>query len=478
VFRALRKVFAGFYQDNAVLARLRYRVKESEAGMAVLVHYSFPDEFELANGVATAAFSREGNVLQLQTTMVTQRGAVSVTHSEGNARPEEVKLDSSRVGATTQTTLHLTQRSTLLPAEQDSVLEWETEYRAFQEMFFELAEAYAAYFTNRETFTLDFEYKKTSTDGLIIKQLRAVPMPPAPKTAPVLFNEPQVLQVSQGPRASVFANHRLKSLWRVQTDNRWLDATGRATCFFTQADWTHTLHGQVAHGTGTFAQWANARHIVRNGDPLHLQDRWTLPTDYGLVTFTWDVALPSSACLKQCPIVTLGDLQIHLTADYARPQISYDAWRDQVTHTTHDEVLLEPAPAPDAAMPSPTTDSYTVGGNTRFRIAFYIKPEDWPMGMTGYTPTIWRFKQTLITGLLPDAPLRLQSYWSQTVQTYHKPYRGDFLFEPGLEPDLPSAQLEALRQRDIKIIFLSPGRPWEQPKVKIMGWDGILRDGP
>ena len=53
VFRAIRGVFASFYNENAFLERLRHGVEEAEAGMAVLVHHSFPDEIELANGVAT-----------------------------------------------------------------------------------------------------------------------------------------------------------------------------------------------------------------------------------------------------------------------------------------------------------------------------------------------------------------------------------------------------------------------------------------
>ena len=52
VFRAIRKVFASFYNDNAYYERLRYGVNEHDVGMAILVHHSFPDDIELANGVA------------------------------------------------------------------------------------------------------------------------------------------------------------------------------------------------------------------------------------------------------------------------------------------------------------------------------------------------------------------------------------------------------------------------------------------
>jgi hypothetical protein len=53
VFRAIQKVFASFYNENAFLERLRRGVDEDEVGMAILAHYSFPDEIERANGVGT-----------------------------------------------------------------------------------------------------------------------------------------------------------------------------------------------------------------------------------------------------------------------------------------------------------------------------------------------------------------------------------------------------------------------------------------
>jgi phosphoenolpyruvate synthase/pyruvate phosphate dikinase len=58
VFRALQKVYASFYNDNAVRERLRLQIDEDQVGMAVLVHYSYPDVEELANGVATYTWKR------------------------------------------------------------------------------------------------------------------------------------------------------------------------------------------------------------------------------------------------------------------------------------------------------------------------------------------------------------------------------------------------------------------------------------
>ena len=75
VFRAIRRVFASFYNDNAYLERLRWSVDENSVGMAVLVHHSFPDPTELANGVAIVR--RRFSSWEIR--LVSQVGAVSVT---------------------------------------------------------------------------------------------------------------------------------------------------------------------------------------------------------------------------------------------------------------------------------------------------------------------------------------------------------------------------------------------------------------
>jgi hypothetical protein len=433
----------------------------------------------MANGVATATFSMLGDSLRLETTMVTQKGAVSVANPTGQERPEVVELESRRTASDSQTTLRMVQSSSLLATGEVSVLNWEGEYREFQNMFFDLAEAYHAYFTNKESFILDFEFKKIDPDGPVIKQVRELPSPAPSQTAPILLNEPLLLQVSQGPRTSVFANHRLKSLWTVATDNRWLDEAGRASCFITTSDWQHTLQGPPTLQNGPVSSWTSAQHSVESdlSQRIWSVDNWTGTTDYGLVHFALKIALPKETYLTPCPIFTLADLDVALHANYPEPQMIYNAWLNTVDYTTNEFVLLEPAPSDLNPLPPAITNHYSASGNLDFEISSHIKPEFWPEGMTGYTPTVWRFEQTTVTGLLPS-PLILQSYWSQTCQTYHKPYFGDMLFEPGLEPGLSPAQLQDLADQDVKLIFLRPERPWEQPAVYAIGFDGALRSFP
>jgi hypothetical protein len=64
VFRAIRKVYASLYNEQAFLERRRSGIKEEEVGMAVLVHHSFPDTIELANGVANVDFFSSNYLLR------------------------------------------------------------------------------------------------------------------------------------------------------------------------------------------------------------------------------------------------------------------------------------------------------------------------------------------------------------------------------------------------------------------------------
>jgi hypothetical protein len=66
-------VYSSFYFSNACFERLRRGVREAEAGMAVLAHYSVPDSEELANGVGSLlplgahVLEHEGEYVDLMT---------------------------------------------------------------------------------------------------------------------------------------------------------------------------------------------------------------------------------------------------------------------------------------------------------------------------------------------------------------------------------------------------------------------------
>ncbi|MFT7582314.1 MAG: hypothetical protein ACI9MR_003996, partial [Myxococcota bacterium] len=157
VFRAIRKVYASFFNDNAYLERLRHGVDAADVGMAILVHRSFPDVDELANGVATYDDGAGPPGL----TLVTQAGANSVTNPDGAAQPEvfDVAIYSPNVY------LYPVQSSSLVPLGTD-VLGEEATYRALVALLQSVGDAYKETQTNPDApFILDFEYKLMRTDA-------------------------------------------------------------------------------------------------------------------------------------------------------------------------------------------------------------------------------------------------------------------------------------------------------------------------
>jgi hypothetical protein len=123
VFRALQRVYASFYNDNAWMERLRFGLNEDDLGMAVLAHHSFPDEFEMANGVATLTLTKSGNSRGYVASLVTQLGAVSITNPDGNAKAEVV----SAVRFGSSPTVTTREYSNLVPL-GGNVMEWRKDY--------------------------------------------------------------------------------------------------------------------------------------------------------------------------------------------------------------------------------------------------------------------------------------------------------------------------------------------------------------
>jgi hypothetical protein len=169
VFRAIRKVFASFYNENAYLERLRHGIDEETVAMGILVHHSFYDELELANGVATLDIRKTSDGIRtVVATMVTQLGAVSVTNPDTAIFPELVVVSGGR--------LEIENRSSLLPINQ-TVMDWESDYLELARLLDVAAQGYEEAFSAKDRLLLDFEYKKMAPGELVVKQIRIIPQP-------------------------------------------------------------------------------------------------------------------------------------------------------------------------------------------------------------------------------------------------------------------------------------------------------------
>ncbi len=175
VFRAIRKVYASFYNENAFLERLRHGVNEAEVGTGLLVHFSVPDANEMANGVATLAVDRSTNRRFVQAQVVSQLGAESVTNPDVTIRPEvaTAMFTNNDIAAAI---LSLEERSTLTK-DAAPVMDWPVDYRTLLQQLNTVALAYEAYYPAKTTYELDCEFKRVSPGLVGLKQVRPVPHP-------------------------------------------------------------------------------------------------------------------------------------------------------------------------------------------------------------------------------------------------------------------------------------------------------------
>ncbi len=463
VFRALRRVYASFYNDNAYLERLRHGIEEATVGMGVLVHPSTPDEFELANGVATVRITKgsQPGDRGFRATLVTQAGAVSVANPDVTARPEEVEV--YVWGATTY--LELGRGSGLVPL-GDHVLVWEHEYKELVALLDAAARAYEAEFPTRRELVLDFEYKKVAPDGkLRVKQIRELPQPATTAVVPWLLHETNRYALVQGEFGDVLGLHRLKSWWRFSALNQRLEQPNPAAPWLGSVEATFREGGALVTRAGRPADLPAYRHGFEGSEWV---DGWTWGEGSERRNFELRTWLPATVPASAGPIVFLSDGQLGLSVTYAAPQPALGF--EGPTTTTQDYGILAPVTAVSARS-LPQMRSWT-GRGLRIETRFYWPPP--PTGVVaGYTAPLQAWIETRIEGLAAE-PVVLRGEWSQTYHPGHHNFYEEFLFDPHLEPGMDPAILAELSSRNIgaligSVSFDEPGSFW------VLGLDQKLR---
>jgi hypothetical protein len=469
VFRALRKVYASFYNDNAYLERLRHRVDEHVVGMAVLVHPSTPDEIELANGVATLSVTREGTERYVTGTLVTQAGAVSVTNPDSTAVPERVALHF--FGATPNLTLE--QESSLVPL-GGRVMTWTSDYVKLASLLNEAALAYEAEFPGRKRFVHDLEYKKDAPEGrLVVKQIRQVPEPPERTYVPWLLATRHRYAVLQGEHGDLISHHRLKSEWEFHIRTTRLAETNLDHSLFTGLEGTW-LDGtnRVAFG-GAPTQFPG--YVFRPGLD-YLSDGWIqgagdLRRDLELRTYRRGVA--SS---REGPLMILPDHSLQLAVRYAvdQPTLGYRPESGEFGPTNTREEYVYLAPVTPVTSESLRQEREITHGPLTVRTVFWWPAP--PKGIAaGYTAPVQAWVETRITGLA-STEIVLRNEWSQTYHPGHHNFYEEFLFEPRLEPSVGDNVLRELEGRNIRAIALgTPRGGGGEVFVYVWGLDGVFR---
>lgn len=470
VFRAIEKVFASFYNENAWLERLRHGVREQDTGMAILVHHNFPDSLEMANGVVTLTYRRseyEGSPTPgYSASIVTQLGALSVTNPEGGAIAEEVQAYQS---AGQDPYVYVKTSSTLVPL-GTTVMDWQTDYPELMRLVSQVADGYADLYPNKDEFTLDLEFKRMIPGKLVVKQVREIPMHETAMVRPQLLNESTEWRVLQSEFTDVWAHHRLKSQLSMSTINGAIDANSNP---IKQLDLT-LLAGDGAtpielagapaslpgyEFTGSDGQFATGFTLGRGVD----QREYSLTTQY-----------PVQVDQNRSPVITPRDFMQELEVRYSRPVPTLVGSTSSARYV--DRVQLVPAGqlTPAAAV---QTRSWTFGDVqvvTRFHWAAVGD------NMIVKTMPLAAWVDTVITGLTTE-PIRLTGDAAQTYAPGHHNFSEQFVFEPGLERSLTAQQRAELSEKNVQLLHvfhnaIASGLPGDSSdRLTILGLDGVFR---
>ncbi|MEO8605258.1 MAG: PEP/pyruvate-binding domain-containing protein, partial [bacterium] len=464
VFRALRKVFQSFYNDNAFLERLRHRVDETTVGMAILVHHTFTDDTEQANGVATLRVTAPTTAFA---SIVSQPGAYSVTNPENDGIPEIVEVFA--FGASVFPTLR--QSAARLPLGA-TVLRLPDEYTALTRLLVEVGHAFAA-FHGETQFDIEFEYKKIAGEGLEVKQVRRIPGLAAHATPPVLINAPISLCTFQGEAADVFANYRLKSRWQPQFVSGAIEPNGAA--FYTTATHQYVFDGSVRELAGAPSTWTDAGHA--SFDPqldgvLGFSESWSVGSGATRRGMTLHTLVPVDIGPRRIPILFPDDLGFTLDATLSAPApfLNYD---DTIGMRSEDSTRLQPCVDQQPLTPGHLLktrnfahDSVAVG------TSFY-----WPPSGTGseagYTAPLDRWLETTISGISIQ-PVVLHGFFSQTYRPEHHNFAESFIFDPHLEGDVAPATLAEWDAKGIRALVERGGIAHWTPRA--LTTDGRLVD--
>jgi len=484
VFRAIKRVYASFYNENAYLERRRFGVDEAAAGMAILVHHSFPDEIELANGVAVSTFNKyTGNSFNMWSSFSTQVGATSVANPDTTAVPELVSVSGYRSSSgTTSRRATFESRSSLLQVGRDHVMKWKSDYESLQQLLEKVASGFSRYAVDREKYTLDFEYKKIEPGKLIVKQVRELPQPPELKNpTPVLAGGRTMLRLFQGEHGgSVFGRHRLKSLWEVRAMSRLLNAAGRKNSIVDTAAWTRVIGGETVFMENGIEEWDNHRFsTATQNNVTYLVDQWAETRDGETVKYKLSVGIPRWMPDRKSPIIFADELDWRLEANYKKSRTDYqqqafggEGLKKKKIRT--DEIGLEGFD-PDEEI---TTDDLLQErlakgkGGKKIEVEFYWPPA--PTGPTaGYTAPLKAWKETLITGITEE-PISLKGWYSQTYAPGHHNFWEEFIFEPSKEEGISGEQLAELEDNDVKLIYLFIDRG-RSADAYIIGFDDEAR---
>jgi hypothetical protein len=467
VFRALRKVYASFYNENAFLERLRHGVDEGSVGMAVLAHHSFPDEIELANGVAT--LKPNG----VRATLVTQAGAESVANPDGRSQPEVVEASIYSFG----NSFRQEQRSSLISPEEDFVMNHPDDYDVLVGLLKVVRERIVEERPADAGATLNFEYKKIVPGKIVIKQVRKIPRAEATADSLIVFvGDSYALETMQGEGSAINAYARLKSVWNIESTSFLLDPETQSQegCSFADVTIDFLIDGEKTTRSGKLCDWTGYRSFLDDSSYL-LENvhEWSEPSFDGSILFQLRLGFIRESDFEgPVRFIFPSDLLFFFDAQYPGPRPVWGRASNYQASVTEERVSLWLKRSRNG-LPEPGSfyqKRAVIGPGVRVDTGFFWPPEAIQGPNNGYTAPLLQWNATRVIGLTPE-PFVLTDYFAQTYLPYHHNFGEEFLLQPHLDPNLPAQVRSDLEQSDVKLIFFYGG----SDEVTVAGFDGVFR---
>jgi len=466
IFRAIKKVYASFYNDKAFLERRRHDIEENEVGMAILVHHSFPDENELANGVATIHGIRDE---QPSADIVSQLGSHSVANPQNGQTPEVTNVTEYSWGPMVEYG-----QSSSLAAPMQKVLGDE---KTYLELFELMKKVYAVYpVTGEKNLKLDFEYKKIVNIGLVIKQVRPVPQREYSEVVPFLVGQKKEYCVFQGEnsfglgRGGLFSYHRLKGVLNIESKSGSFGTIGNSQSLLKNINYQY--QDEIGKPLSLELNTSNSDNYNFESGQRGSVDSWKVKNEEIKIS-TVIAGHIGRMSTKLLPVIGQEKFHFGIHIDRKKPLVEIDDMGGFTTSSTDKAMLVRFCPDSTSLPAGSSLQERSFRGpvyGERITLKFYWPPE--PDGMVaGYTAPLQKWANSTITGLTTK-PLTFTTDFSQTYFPGHHNFSEDFLLDPSREPTVTQEQLDQLKRKGIRYILLRK-TSWGDNKVTYIDWDGV-----
>jgi hypothetical protein len=277
--------------------------------------------------------------------------------------------------------------------------------------------------------------------------------------------------VDQQEFGDVFSNHRLKSLWALNTKALRLFPSNLTQSIYRDGALEYLAGTNRLTFTGAPATWPNASNSIA-GDLA--TDFWTSGVGSERRNWRLETTLLLSVSSPRPPIVSSKDLQKNVTVTYASPVPALDDQARIITRT-NETVRLGPCRQlhPGAILQEWTFTGTNSANGKRVTVQtsyYWPKP---PGAAAGYTAPLIHFVETRITGLATNE-IVLHDYYSQTYRPGHHNFSEEFIFEPRLDPDVAAVTVQELNAAKIQFLHIHR-RLSGRAEFTVLGTDGVLR---